>query len=158
MENNTALATPWPVDTKPVKSVASKKVKLRTKTRPQLLSRQSLDARTNAAKAFDRLASAIEADLGGRDQCSTIQLALIEAFCGSAITLDALNAKLALGLPVDVSQHSQCVGAMVRVASRLGLHRVAKPVPDLHQYLQSLKDQTTNDGDDAEQLDEEVSS
>ncbi len=113
-------------------------------TRPQLLTRASLDSRTNAAKAFDRLAAAIEADLGGREQCSAIQLALIEAFCGSAVTLDALNAKLALGLPVDVSQHSQCVGAMVRVASRLGLQRVPKPVQSLQDYLASLKDTTIN--------------
>jgi hypothetical protein len=46
----------------------------------RLLTRDQLDGRTNAAKVFDRLVTNIEADLGGRDQLSTIELALIEAF------------------------------------------------------------------------------
>jgi hypothetical protein len=37
-------------------------------TRSQLLSRRTLDRRTNAARTFDRLVSDIESDLGGRDQ------------------------------------------------------------------------------------------
>jgi len=41
-------------------------------TRPQLLTRDQLVGRTNAAKLFDRLVVAIEGDLGGREQLSTI--------------------------------------------------------------------------------------
>jgi hypothetical protein len=51
---------------------------------PQLLSRDELDGRSNAAKAFDRLARAIESDLGGRDQLSMIARTLIEAYVGAA--------------------------------------------------------------------------
>jgi hypothetical protein len=107
-------------------------------TRPQLLTRSSLDGRTNAARYFDKLAADIEADLGGRDQLSAIERALVEAFAGSYVSLCHLNAQLALGQPIDLSQHSQCVGAMVRVASRLGLQRRAKDVgPTLSEYLRS---------------------
>jgi hypothetical protein len=105
-------------------------------TRPQLLTRDQLDGRTNAAKYFDQLVADIENDLAGRDQLSTIERALIEAFAGAAVTLQHLNTKLALGEAIDLSQHAQCVGAMVRVASRLGLQRRAKDIsPTLSDYL-----------------------
>jgi hypothetical protein len=125
-------------------------------TRPQLLMRSSLDGRTNAARYFDKLAADIEADLGGRDRLSAIERALVEAFCGAAVTMFALNTKLALGQPIDLSQHAQCVGAMVRVASRLGVSRRAKDVgPSLNQYLESLvedeADEAERNGDGAGQ-------
>jgi len=111
--------------------------------RPQLLSRAELDGRTNAAKEFDRLVVAIEADLGGHDQISAIEVALIEAFAGAAVTLNHLNTQLALGQPIDLSQHAQCVGAMVRVASRLGIGRRARDVgPSLGDILrQGIEEQ-----------------
>jgi hypothetical protein len=92
--------------------------------------------RTNAAKAFDQLVAAIEVDLGGRDQLSTIERALIEAFAGACVTLHHLNTKLALGESIDPSQHAQAVSAMVRVATRLGLARRAKDIgPGLGDLL-----------------------
>jgi hypothetical protein len=116
---------------------ASKSVRRRSKraTRPQLLTRDQLDGRTNAAKVFDRLVSAIFADMGGVDQLSTIEVALVEAFAGAAVTLNNLNTRLALGQEIDLSQHAQAVSAMVRVATRLGLQRRAKPVETLQEYL-----------------------
>ena len=73
----------------------------------------------------------IENDLGGRDQLSTIERTLIEAYVGACVTLHSLNAKLALGQQINSGQHSQAVTAMVRVASRLGLSRRAKTVNEL---------------------------
>ncbi len=125
-------ATAKPVDAtvKPVRRRSHKA------TRPQLLNRATLDGRTNAAKIFDRLVADIEADLAGRDQMSAIEHQLVEAFAGAAVTLHHLNTKLALGESIDVSQHAQCVGAMVRVASRLGLTRRSRDVtPRLSDIL-----------------------
>jgi hypothetical protein len=116
----------------------AKPVRRRSKkaTRPQLLMRSRLDGRTNAAKVFDRLVSDIEADLAGRDQLSAIERQLVEAFVGAAVTLQHLNTQLALGQQIDVSQHAQCVGAMVRVATRLGLSRRARDIsPTLSDIL-----------------------
>jgi len=67
------------------------------KTRPQLFTREQLDKRTNACKLFDRLCADIEADLGGREQLSTIERQLIEAFAGAAVTMSDLNCRIALG-------------------------------------------------------------
>jgi hypothetical protein len=105
-------------------------------TRPQLVTRAQLDGRTSAAKAFDKLVANIEADLGGRDQLSTIELVLIEAFAGATVTLQHLNTRLALGQEIDLGQYAQTVSAMVRVASRLGLRRRARDVtPSLSDLL-----------------------
>jgi hypothetical protein len=98
------------------------------RSRPQLLLRSELDGRTGAARYFDRLVSAIEADLAGADQLSSIEKVLVEAYAGAAVSLQHLNAQLALGQQIDISQHSQCVGALVRVASRLGLSRRPRDV------------------------------
>jgi hypothetical protein len=104
-------------------------------TKHQPLTRASLDGRSNAARLFDRIVTDITADLGGKQQLSTVALALIEAFAGSCITLDALNARLLLGEQIDLSDHAQVVSAMVRVASRLGLSRSARDVtPDPLTY------------------------
>ena len=113
----------------------------------RLLTRDQLDGRTNAAKVFDRLVTNIEADLGGSDQCSTIERALVEAFAGAYVSLANLNTRLALGEPIDLSQHAQCVGAMVRVASRLGLQRRAKEVGGgLGDLMREAARLTSDDG------------
>jgi hypothetical protein len=106
------------------------------RTKPQLLTRSAIDGRSNAAKLFDGLVSAIAADLGGRDQLSAIELALVEAFAGAAVTLDNLNSRLLLGQQINLSEQAQAVSALVRVASRLGLSRRAKDVgPTLGDIL-----------------------
>ena len=98
----------------------------------RLPSRAHLDGRSSAAKEFDRLAAEIQTDLGRRDQLSAIELTLIEAFCGSAILLNALNTRILLGQEIDPAEHAAIVSSMVRVGSRLGLHRRQRDVTPSH--------------------------
>jgi hypothetical protein len=131
-------------------SAALKLARRRAKraTKPQLLTRDQLDGRTNAAKVFDKLVADIEADLAGHDQLTAIERALVEGFAGSYVSLCHLNAQLALGQPVDLSQHSSVVGALCRVASRLGIQRRAKEVgpSSLNRYLETLAEDETAAG------------
>jgi hypothetical protein len=113
--HHSAIVTPADAAAKPARS--------HKRTRPQLLTRAELDGRTNAARYFDRLVVDIEADLSGRDQLSAIERQLIEAFAGAAVSLHHMNTQLARGEAIDIGQHAQCVSAMVRVATRLGLKR-----------------------------------
>jgi hypothetical protein len=118
--------------------------KRRTVTKPQLLTRDKLDGRTNAAKVFDKLVTDIESDLGGHAQLSTIEHCLVEAFAGACVTLYHLNTKLALGQEIDLAHHAQAVSAMVRVASRLGLARRARDItspPSVADYLKHVAEQ-----------------
>jgi hypothetical protein len=98
----------------------------------RLLTRGSLDGRTQAARLFDHLVASIEADLGGRNELTAIEQTLVRAYASAAITIENLNARLLSGEEIDFAHHSQCVSAMVRVASRLGLQRRAKPVLGIH--------------------------
>jgi hypothetical protein len=102
-EAKTDGATPSPTQSlaKPVRCRSHKP------TRPQLLTRSQLDGRTNAAKALDRLVANIEADLGGHDQLSTIERALVEGFADAAVTLHHFNTQLALGEAINLNQHAQ---------------------------------------------------
>lgn len=104
-------------------------------TLPPVVTRDVLDGRRVAAKAFDSLARQIHTDLGGTDQLSAIELALVEAFVGASMTLDALNAKLLLGEKVDLAQHAQMSSTMVKIASRLGLQRRARNITSLDDLL-----------------------
>jgi hypothetical protein len=106
--------------------------------RRRLLDRESLDGRTNTAKVFDSLVGAIHSDLGGCDQLSAIELALVEAFTGASVVLNDLNTRILTGAAIDtpmVAMHAAAISGMVRCASRLGTARRAKPVPDLDTFL-----------------------
>jgi hypothetical protein len=105
------------------------------RTKVQLLTRSSLDGRSNAVREFDRIVSGIEQDLGGKDKLSTVQAALVEAFAGAAVHVANLNTRLLIGEHIDLTEHSAAIGAMVRVASRIGLSRVPRdctPPDPLH--------------------------
>jgi hypothetical protein len=91
--------------------------------RPQLLTRAELDGRTNAAKYFDNLVASIKADIGGHDTLSAIQLTLIEGYVAAAVTMQNLNARVALGEEIDSAQLSHSVNAMIKIAGKLGIKR-----------------------------------
>ena len=107
------------------------------RVKPYLLTRNELDGRTGAAKAFDALVAAIENDLGGADQLTSIERSLVEGFVGATITLKNINAKMCLGHEIDVADLSHSISSMVRVASRLGEQRRARDVTARPQTSQS---------------------
>jgi hypothetical protein len=101
------------------------------RVKPQLLTREHLDGRTNAAKAFDSIATSIANDLGGEAALATVQKHLVEAFAGVAIVVNDMNARKALGQDVDLLQQSQAISTLVRLAARIGVRRIAKDItPD----------------------------
>jgi hypothetical protein len=108
----------------------------------RLLTRAQLDKRTSAAQQFDAIARAIAQDLGGEGNLSTVQKHLVEAFAGCAVHVGHINALLALGKEIDIVEHSQAISTMVRVASRIGINRVAKNVtPSVKDYIASLQNE-----------------
>jgi hypothetical protein len=98
-----------------------------------------LDQATGAARFFARMVPEIEQDLGGRRQLTRIQGELIRAFAGAATTLQYLNVQVALGetSEIDLSGYATIASTMLRIGSRLGLHRVPSDVtPDPLEYAQ----------------------
>jgi hypothetical protein len=122
-----------PPDAKLVMAAGNGRGKIR------LVTRQNLDGRTKARKQFDAIAHGIAEDIKGSGSLSTIQLHLIETFAGCAIIINAINAKLLSGGAVDVGDHSQAASTLVRLASRLGIHRRARDVADLTDHIARLE-------------------
>jgi hypothetical protein len=102
------------------------------------ITRSSLDGRTKARRQFDQIAEAIASDLGGVEQLSTVEKHLVEAFAGVAIAVNDITARLLLGdEEFDVVEQAQAISTMVRVASRIGIKRVARNVtPSLSKYIE----------------------
>jgi len=103
----------------------------------RLITRSALDGRTKARKQFDAIANGIAADLGGEGQLTTVQKHLVEAFAGVSIVVNAINAQLLLGKPVDILELSSAVSTLVRLASRLGVDRIARDITDPLTYARS---------------------
>jgi hypothetical protein len=118
----------------------------------RLLTRQSLDGRTKGRKQFDAIADSIADDLKGSGKLSTIQLHLIEAFAGCALIINAINARLLSGQAIDITEHSQAASTLVRLASRLGLHRRMRDAGDLIDHVARIEAEKA----DSEQADEAV--
>jgi hypothetical protein len=97
----------------------------------RLLTRAQVDGRTKARRKFDAIAAGIASDLGGEDRLSTVTHHLVEAFAGAALHVSDLNARLLLGEKIDVVEHSQAISTLVRIASRIGIHRLARDVSPL---------------------------
>jgi hypothetical protein len=105
--------------------------------KPQLLTPDALDGRTNAAKTFDRIRAGIRADLGGDNMLTTVEVALIDAFAGATIQMHDLNTRLLLGQQIDSADHSAAINAMAKLAARIGGRRARNVTPHLHDYLEA---------------------
>jgi hypothetical protein len=75
---------------------------------------------------------------------SAVQLSLVEAFAGASVTLDNINTRILAGAEINnamVSMHAQSISAMVRVASRLSVERVARDVTSLGDMIRADQEQ-----------------
>lgn len=105
------------------------------KTKLAPITRASLDGRSLSARQFDAIVSAIRSDCGASDTLSAVQLAMMEAFAGLTVQLDALNTDVLLGKAVDQAAYCQLITTLVRVGSRLGVKRKSRVTTTLASYL-----------------------
>ena len=91
--------------------------------------------------------ASLTADLGGREACSTAQLALVDLAIRQWLLLDSVDGYL-LTLPSLVDRRHRRVWQVVldrnmlaanleRTLARLGLERKARPVPTLEEYMRA---------------------
>ena len=109
----------------------SKRGQLTRRGKGRLISREALDGRTAVARGYDDLVAAIHADLGGRDQMTSIEASLVEAFVGAAVVVDHLNAQIMSGAEINsalVAMYAAATSAQVRCGTKLGTARRAKQV------------------------------
>jgi hypothetical protein len=77
----------------PVDTVTLSNVLAAAESKPQLPHRSQLSQSFRAVKEFNDLVASVETDLGGRDQLSAIERALVEAFASSTNVLNNLRAR-----------------------------------------------------------------
>jgi len=94
------------------------------------------DGRSHVARRYTDLVAAVCVDQGGADRMSEAKLQLARRFAALAIQLEALEARLANGEPINVTEYASLTSTLVRVVSRLGLERQARDVtPSLADYI-----------------------
>lgn len=96
-----------------------------------------IDGRSPAARRFKDIIAGVSSDLGGHDHLSEVQRQLVRRFAVLSLQCELTEAALVAGDAVDVDLLSRLSGTMNRLASTLGLHRVAKDAKtlDLAEYL-----------------------
>jgi hypothetical protein len=107
------------------------------------ITRGNLDGRTLAARQWETIVTQIRADCSANGtELTLVQLAMVEAFAGLSVQLDALNTEVLLGKPVDQGAYCQLITTMVRVGARLGVKRKPKDVTGqtLAAYLDDTQD------------------
>src|SRR5260221_6256544 len=94
-----------------------------------------IDWRTGIARRYTDLVAAVCSDQGGADRMSEAKLQLARRFAALAVQAEQLETRLANGEAINVVEYSQLTSTLVRVVTRLGIERRAKPVPTLAEYL-----------------------
>ena len=96
-----------------------------------------VDGRSEIARRYRDIAGAIVADQGGPDRMSEARIQLIRRFAAAAVLAEQMEAKLAVGIEIDIGQHALLISSLVRVAQRIGINRRARTiVPNLSDYLE----------------------
>jgi hypothetical protein len=112
----------------------SKKTRSRISNGAELL--PDIDGRSAIARRYRDIAHAIMTDQGGPDHCSESRLQLIRRFEAAAVIAEQLEAKLARGEEIDITEHALLVSTLVRVAQRIGINRIPRNItPSLGEYL-----------------------
>ena len=96
-----------------------------------------IDGRSGIARRYRDIANQIVADQGGRDMCSESRRQLIRRFAAAAVLAEQMEARLANGEEIDISEHALLTSTMVRVAQRIGVDRIPRDVssPSLADIL-----------------------
>lgn len=111
-----------------------------TKTKPnerplRLVSLESLDKRTNAAKAAYALRDAIVADCGGAAELSALKVELVNTVAVQTAVLNDAHARILSGdASVSLSDLSSLTNTRNRTATMVGLGKASKTL-DLDEYV-----------------------
>lgn len=95
-----------------------------------------VDGRSLVARRYRDIVAAIAVDQGGADRMSEARAQLVRRFAALAVQAEMLEAKLARGEAVSIADQTQIASTLVRLASRIGIGRASKIVPDLKDYLE----------------------
>ena len=87
-----------------------------------------VDGRTVVYRRFRDIASQVALDQGGLDQLSEARLQLVRRFAAAAVLAEQLEAALANGQEINITEHGLLCSTLVRIAQRIGINRVPRDV------------------------------
>jgi hypothetical protein len=96
-----------------------------------------VDGRSIIARRYRDIAAAIAADQGGADRLSEARLQLIRRFAAAACLAEQMEARLANGEQINITEHALLVSTLVRVTQRIGINRIPRNItPTLAEYFE----------------------
>jgi len=155
--SRTATPPAKPAGAKPRRNRAAKRPQPGQQRKPDARSRvtnghdvlPNVDGRSEIARRYFDISSAIISDQGGLDRLAEARLQLIRRFSASAVMAEQLEAALARGETIDIGQHALLVSSLCRLSNRIGINRRAREVlPTLEGYLEAHaeRDEAEDDG------------
>jgi hypothetical protein len=97
-----------------------------------------VNGRSAEARRFRDLVSSYVSDMGGLDLCSEIKIGLLRRLAAATVAAERLEARMINGEAVDIGQLCTLASTTVRLASRVGLERRARPVESLSALLSRM--------------------
>ena len=96
-----------------------------------------VDGRSAAARRFYDLVASLTSDAGGDAAMSETRRQLVRRFAALAVLAETMESRLTVGETIDLAEYCTTSSTLVRLASRLGLGRAQKLVPQLRDYLEA---------------------
>jgi hypothetical protein len=99
-----------------------------------------IDGRSATARRYHDICSQLVTDAGGAGQMSEARLQLVRRFAAASCLAEALEARLAAGEQIDITQHSLLASTLCRLSQRIGIDRRARDItpPDPLDYAQAI--------------------
>jgi hypothetical protein len=95
-----------------------------------------VDQRSAIARRYRDLVIAVGNDQGGLEHLSETRLQLIRRLSGASVLAEQLEARMAAGEQIQITEYSTLASTIVRIAQRIGIDRIARDViPELKQYI-----------------------
>jgi hypothetical protein len=106
------------------------------------------DGRARQARRFRDCVRALICDAGGIENLSEVKLGLVRRLAAATVLSEDLEVRAVNGEPIDIGTFCQLASTTVRLASRLGIERVARSIndPTLAIYEQELARFEAEDG------------
>jgi hypothetical protein len=101
------------------------------------------DGRSPWSRRYYDLVAAHVADMGGRENLSEGQLALVKRSSTLQVELEQMEGRLSLGEPVDLDVYQRCSNSLRRLLESLGLHqgRKAREVHEIDDEVMRVYEQ-----------------
>jgi hypothetical protein len=113
------------------------------------------DGRSLVGRRFRDITRALTIDAGGHD-LPEARVQLIRRFAAGSVLAEMMEAKLAAGEEINISEHCQLCSTLVRISQRIGIERTARDLldesddPAVALYHQRLREYTAADASENE--------